>query len=286
MDIPTPCPGHDRVLFCRLISGLLFALCLSGCGSRATTEPPATAAAPKGPWFCEPTNDAEDWDCVNSPDRVANPKPSQPLGLLLKRQEEAKRLAEAKAEAEAEAAALAAQRASGNGLDLASMTDSLPAGNDDNMTTTGATAFDVEDDAVDVQDTTAIAATPQTDAAPPAEDDPLYLKLAYRPEQPTSLLELPPEYYAVQLMAFSSPQSLQRFFDTMGVDKLTAAEIESNGELRYVLLLGIYPDFSSAQTATENLPQELEEFEPWIRRLGGLQAAMLRADRRRETASR
>lgn len=101
-------------------------------------------------------------------------------------------------------------------------------------------------------------------------------------EQPASLLDLPPDFYTVQVLAMSSPTSLERFFDTLGIDSLAAAEVEVEGVLRYVLLLGVYEELAAARRAAANLPESLAGEEPWIRRLGGLQAAMRRANRRRE----
>ena len=126
------------------------------------------------------------------------------------------------------------------------------------------------------------AAAEQTEAAAAAVPD--YARLAYRPEQPTSLLDLPPDYYAVQVIALSSTDELQRFFVGLGVSELSAAVVAVDGELRYVLLLGVYETFAAAEQAAANPPATLEAYDPWIRRLGGLQSAMLRADRLRQQA--
>ncbi len=57
------------------------------------------------------------------------------------------------------------------------------------------------------------------------------------------------------------------------------ARVERNGELFYVLLMGIYEDADRARRAVDSLPDEIGGAEPWIRPLGSLQSAMLRADR-------
>ena len=67
-------------------------------------------------------------------------------------------------------------------------------------------------------------------------------------------------------------------FNELNAPGLSATQIESEGELLYILLLGIYESFEQAQQASSELPAQLAGFEPWIRRLGPLQAAMLRAE--------
>ncbi len=111
------------------------------------------------------------------------------------------------------------------------------------------------------------------------DDAPEHVRLAYRPSRPTALTDLPADFYAVQLMAMSSKESLEAFVTREGISNMSAARVERNGELFYVLLLGIYEDADRARRAVESLPDEIGGAEPWIRPLGSLQSAMLRADR-------
>ena len=119
-------------------------------------------------------------------------------------------------------------------------------------------------------------ATEPADAA--TEQAPAYARLAYQPEEPTALMDLPADFYAVQLMAMSKAETLEAYVQAMGLPGLSAARVERDGEPFYVLLLGVYRSRADAETAIEELPAPLEEFNPWVRRLGSLQAAMLRAE--------
>lgn len=122
--------------------------------------------------------------------------------------------------------------------------------------------------------------------SPPASAGavPDYQRLAYQPGQPVSLLELPANYYVVQLTAMRSAAELEAFFRELQLEGLSAAQIERDGDLFYVLLLGVYENFATAERAATDLPSPLDQFDPWIRRLGTLQAAMLRAESRAESA--
>jgi DamX protein len=108
---------------------------------------------------------------------------------------------------------------------------------------------------------------------------PEHVRLAYRPDRPTALTDLPADFYAVQLMAMSSKDSLEAFVAREGIRNMSAARVERDGELFYVLLLGIYENAETARRAVASLPDEIGGAEPWIRPLGSLQSAMQRADR-------
>ena len=242
----------------------LLSLLLAGCGSRPVVDTATTPPGPTGPWFCEPATDGAGWDCTDNPDRIANPRPSQPLARAL---------------AKRDAAEAAARR------DAVGSVDAL----NDSLVTAGADGAAEAEIEAPTPGQTSSASAPATTAAdidpatttvtPPQE--PAYVRLAYRPERPVSLLDLPPDFYAVQVVALSSADELERFFDRLGVDDLTAAEVEVDGELRYVLLLGIYETFAAAEQAAADPPAALASYYPWVRRLEGLQAAMLRAEQRR-----
>lgn len=138
---------------------------------------------------------------------------------------------------------------------------------------------------------------PEEDAVPPARptadppeltsaaddpasrsDQPLYKQLAFQPDKPTRLLDLPSSFYAVQLVALSSKEVLDAYAAQERLRGMSAARVENDGRLYYVLLLGIYPDRQSAQTAADNMPAALSDMNPWVRDLGSLQQAMSRAD--------
>jgi septal ring-binding cell division protein DamX len=105
---------------------------------------------------------------------------------------------------------------------------------------------------------------------------PKYIRLAYRPEQATSLIDLPAEFWAVQLIALSNKQALESYARKQGLRGLSAAKINKKGALFYVLLLGIYETKAIAQEAISDLGPAFDK--PWIRSLGSLQSAMLDAE--------
>lgn len=106
---------------------------------------------------------------------------------------------------------------------------------------------------------------------------PEYARLAYQPPQPVPLTDLPPDYYAVQLIAMSDKAGLESFVERQGIRSMSAARVERDGELYFVLLLGIYETRDIARQAIDAMP-EVHGAEPWIRPLGSLQRAMRRAD--------
>lgn len=112
----------------------------------------------------------------------------------------------------------------------------------------------------------------------PAPALPPHLRLAYRTDGPVALTDLPAHFYAVQLMASSSLSSLKRFSTEKGLSNMTAAPIERDGELLYVLLAGIYENREIANRAAALLPDNLRAEAPWVRALGPLQNAMRRAE--------
>ena len=107
--------------------------------------------------------------------------------------------------------------------------------------------------------------------------EPSYAKLAYQPERPTPILEIPGEFYAAQLFAVSTPEQVEEFVERENLYNMSAAQVEHKGELYYVLLLGIYETQQRAQEAVSAMPQSVQTLKPWIRPVQGLQAAMRRA---------
>jgi septal ring-binding cell division protein DamX len=102
------------------------------------------------------------------------------------------------------------------------------------------------------------------------------------PAQPSAtgavpLVDLPSNYYVVQLLALSSKDALQALATELNVPNLSGAAVESDGQLFYVLLLGAYPDRAAAERAIAERPEALASFAPWIRSLGSLKEGMWRA---------
>ena len=121
-------------------------------------------------------------------------------------------------------------------------------------------------------------ASPVPPPAPATSQAPAYQRLAYQPDHPTRLVELPGHFYAVQLIAMPSKETLEAFITSRRLTGMSAARVTSGSEIFYVLLLGVYPDRASAELAAEERPPPLQELTPWVRKLESLQRAVLEAD--------
>ncbi len=99
-------------------------------------------------------------------------------------------------------------------------------------------------------------ADPVVAEAPPVDTAnlPAYQALAYVPDKPTSLLELPPNFWVAQLMAVSSKEFLESYAEEHNLRGLSAARIASGEKLFYVLILGIYETKDKAEAAITNMP--------------------------------
>lgn len=83
----------------------------------------------------------------------------------------------------------------------------------------------------------------------------------------------------MQLTALSSAEDIRAFIAKHKLNNLTAAKVAINGELRYVLILGIYESREKAELAAAGeKPAPLASFTPWIRKLSNLQKAMYEAN--------
>jgi len=108
---------------------------------------------------------------------------------------------------------------------------------------------------------------------------PKHVRLAYRPERPTSLLDLPGTFWVVQLVAVSSKEALENYARAHRLGGMSAARVAHNGELRYALLLGVYETKEIAEEATRDLPAPLDQLGVWVRSLGSLQKAIIGGDK-------
>ena len=113
---------------------------------------------------------------------------------------------------------------------------------------------------------------------PPASVPPPRRDVAGRPDSGIPVMDAPPDYYVVQLVAVQTREALEEYAARKALQGMSAARVERDGRLFYVLLLGLYPDRERARTAASNLPAELAEFDPWVRSVNSLQQAVRRAD--------
>ena len=105
--------------------------------------------------------------------------------------------------------------------------------------------------------------------------EPKHVRLAYRPDRPTSLLDVPGTFWTVQLVAVSTKQALESYARAHRLDGMSAARIAHDGKLYYALLLGVYETQELAKEASADLPAPLNELGVWIRSLGSLQQAIV-----------
>ena len=96
--------------------------------------------------------------------------------------------------------------------------------------------------------------------------------------KPASLEALPGDYWAVQLIALNSEAELRDFMQSTQLDELTGAMINVNGRTWYVALLGVFENRDLAERAAAQRPAALQRYEPYIRSVASLQAAMIAAD--------
>ena len=120
----------------------------------------------------------------------------------------------------------------------------------------------------------------QATGQPPSrvKDKPEQETLAQVDSQSRSLEDLPGDYWAVQLIALNSQKELREFMRSTQLDELSGAMIKVKDRTWYVALLGVYEDRESAERAAAERPSVLQRYEPYIRSVASLQAAMSAAN--------
>lgn len=241
--------GKVRAML-RLVTFLLI-VSLLGCGRGGVFQRGDPLPAAEGDWFCETAENSEDWACIQDAELARSPRPSrlpQPRTKVAPASQAAAAAANAAANtAEAEPGAPARIRRA-----VAPPPPPLP----------------------EVEATPAVVPTAAaTDAGVPT-----HIRLAYRPDKPTSMLDLPADFYAVQLIAMTSRERLEAYIEKNQLEGMSAARVERDGGLYFVLILGIYQTRELAEQASQTIPPPLDTTEPWIRPLGALQEAMIRGD--------
>jgi septal ring-binding cell division protein DamX len=228
-------------------------LLVAGCAGQAERPPvtEVTRIPEQGDWFCQLSQSGEGWTCVRDAELAEDPVPErlpQPAAPLPSATE---RFPDREPEAPP--------------ADAGDVPSSEPAAPSPQQVYVPGSAADAQ-------------ATGPAPAAAPAEALPEYVRLAYRPAEPTPLAQLPREFYAVQVLATNTRQALEAFVERHGIAGVSAARVERDGELYYVLLLGVYESLDIARRAVAELPRPFQDHTPWIRPLGSLQSAMARAD--------
>ena len=234
---------------------LTFAACSSSGGGNEA-RPESSEA-----WFCQIDETGEGWDCVRDDELARSPVPRRlptPPG------------------AEPAVAPVIEP--------VVALTPAEPA-EDPELTADSAqaeTPAPAPDESIAEATAVAVAASveeaPQPITSPTPPEQPRHLSLAYQPGTQKELTELPGDLFVVQLVAMDSYEKLASFRDVNELNDLTAVRVEKDGELFYVLILGVYESEAIARDASAELPDALAGTQPWIRKLGSLQTAIIRAD--------
>ncbi len=240
-------------------------LALAACGSPGSNRnadpdtPIPNTEYKRGNWFCQANAARDDWDCTQDPRLTTNPIPArlQKLSQLEP-----------------------AEIATAQSLDAPDWRTPEPRqvatepGNAVLTNTGGRTAAP----APPPQPAPAPQSAPVLEQNPQAAEPPDWQRVAYRPATASALGELPAHFYAVQIVAMSSMEALESFQHEHQLGGILAARVEADGAVYYVLLLGIYETLADAKAAAASRPESLMAVNPWIRKLGPLQAAVRRAD--------
>jgi len=226
----------NQILLISLTTTLLLGCASTGNNSAATSANEANNE-PKS-WFCEgkSKDEAKEWDCAQlTKQEIALRQVEQQKHKAEKTIKEEKEKA-----AEQLAAAKESARAKLSGSDRTGKNQNPPPG----------------------QFLTVASTTP------------LYITLAYKPEKPTALLDLPETFWAIQIMALQDQNALNSFVTDNQLFGVSGAKIESQGKLFYTLLLGVYESRPIAEEAWESRPQSIRSLKPYFRDLGSLQNAI------------
>lgn len=226
------------------------ALLLSACSSNRSPSPrlgDPELRDPNAPWFCQPGVERDEWECMQNEQLAQAPVPTRPPPERIPQQQA-----------------------------MPSTPQLTSRQTEPREQTLAALAPEAKSSTPQV--------TPEPDLPVPAatraaDSRPEYARLAFRPRKPISILDLPDDFSAVQLLAVSSREALEQHVTQSNMRGMSAARILSGDKLFYILLLGIYETRERAERAIVGLPPPLDRYTPWIRSVGSLQNAMLAADR-------
>jgi len=86
----------------------------------------------------------------------------------------------------------------------------------------------------------------------------------------TTIMDQPADYYTMQLMASVDIDRVIRFAEANQLSTQYLVATERDGVIWHVLLLDVYPDYSSAVAARDEIAPSLKNA-PWIRKVGSVQ---------------
>lgn len=219
---------------------------ITGCSTATVVNQESANVQARKPWFCQTGEQNEAWNCVKSERLARSPEPTQKPPKQVKREMPIQA-----------SPVLEARLSTPNEISAVPAVAPIPAA------TPGPSPVKAQ-------------RTPREATATP-ETVPKHVRLAYKPKKAVALIDLPADFWAVQLIALSSKEALEAFANTNDIRGMSAARIATGRDLFYVLLLGVYETRALAKDASTDLPPPFDN--PWIRSLGSLQKGMLEADR-------
>jgi hypothetical protein len=117
-------------------------------------------------------------------------------------------------------------------------------------------------------------------ANPSAGIDFTAIEQSARTDPAGSVLDRPPEHFAVQLTATETLALADGFIRNHGLEAaedVFTLELGRDDDLYYVVLFGLYETFDDAQAAIDARPETLAEVKPWIRPLQPIQEGIRQA---------
>jgi len=91
------------------------------------------------------------------------------------------------------------------------------------------------------------------------------------------LLEQDPRHYTIQILAVRQEKPLLKFIEETRINnrgRVAYFRSKLKGKDWYRLLYGVYPSKKSADSALNNLPSNIRQLSPWIRRIAPIQRAI------------
>jgi DamX protein len=114
----------------------------------------------------------------------------------------------------------------------------------------------------------------------PAQPSPVQQESVSTVDLPTGakdtrwLLAQDPDYFTLQLVTVSSPESASAFVARQrDAAEFTVYQLQRDGRILHVVLYGLFSSRSAAEAAADSLPAEAGRVQPWIRPVGQVQDA-------------
>jgi septal ring-binding cell division protein DamX len=88
------------------------------------------------------------------------------------------------------------------------------------------------------------------------------------------VMDLPPSYWAVQIAAVKDIERVAKMVKDNRLEGMLGVPMNTDSGPLHAVLTGVFVKREDAQASAENLPPALAGYEPWVRPLAHLQAAM------------